>query len=72
MNAFLVWSKIRRCALKEQSPRAHLADLSVYLGHEWSKLSEEEKSPYYEMAKKLKQIHKRKFPGMDTNTAVND
>ncbi|XP_074528559.1 uncharacterized protein LOC141791805 [Halichoeres trimaculatus] len=62
MNAYLVWSRSRRSALIKQNPGAKFTDISIYLGNEWSKLSEEERSPYFEMARKLKQLHQQKFP----------
>ncbi|XP_034539010.1 transcription factor Sox-19a-like isoform X2 [Notolabrus celidotus] len=62
MNAFLVWSNIQRCTLKEQNPGENLNYTSSYLGNEWSKLSQEEKRPYFEIAQKLKRIHQKRFP----------
>ncbi|KAM3601824.1 uncharacterized protein V6R79_019576 [Siganus canaliculatus] len=65
MNAFLVWSHIHQAALRKSCPAATLADISVLLGREWSKLSEERKRIYYEAAGKLKYMHKQEFPGTD-------
>ncbi|CAJ1063614.1 transcription factor Sox-19a-like isoform X1 [Xyrichtys novacula] len=60
MNAYMVWSRIRRCIVKEQNPGVRVT--SAELGHEWSKLSEEEKRPYFEIANKQKQMHQQRFP----------
>lgn len=65
MNAFMVWSNIHRYALRKTWPGANMIDASVLLGCEWSKLSEEQKRPYYEVAHKLKVMHKQQFPGTD-------
>ncbi|XP_035290552.1 transcription factor SOX-30-like isoform X3 [Anguilla anguilla] len=62
MNAFMVWSRIHRGALSRVNPKATNADISVQLGVEWSKLSEEQKTPYYEEAYKLKHKHSQEFP----------
>ncbi|XP_065818809.1 sex-determining region Y protein-like [Labrus bergylta] len=62
MNAFLVWSYIHRCTLKKLNQGFCKRDTSTRLGHEWSKLSKEEKRPYFEMANKIKRIHHQKFP----------
>ncbi|XP_034746273.1 uncharacterized protein LOC117955714 isoform X2 [Etheostoma cragini] len=61
-NAFIVWSHIHRNALRKTRPRANMSDISIVLGCEWSKLSEEQKGPYYEMAHKLKYMHRQQFP----------
>ncbi|CAB1316807.1 unnamed protein product [Coregonus sp. 'balchen'] len=45
------------------SEAANNADVSVQLGAEWSKLTEEEKRPYYEEARQLKDKHIHEFPG---------
>ncbi|XP_035522905.1 sex-determining region Y protein-like [Morone saxatilis] len=62
MNAFMVWSHLHRCALRKACPGASMTDTSVQLGCEWSKLSKEQKRPYYEVAHKLKCMHKQQFP----------
>ncbi|TDH05012.1 hypothetical protein EPR50_G00139140 [Perca flavescens] len=61
-NAFIVWSHIHRNALRKTHPGANMTDISTVLGCEWSKLSEEQKWPYYEMAHKLKYMHRQQFP----------
>ncbi|XP_076835739.1 transcription factor SOX-30-like [Brachyhypopomus gauderio] len=63
MNAFMVWARIHRPALCRANPRANNADISVQLGLEWSKLTDEQKMPYYEEAHRLKIIHRQEFPG---------
>lgn len=68
-NAFIVWSHIHRNALRKTRPGANMTDISIVLGCEWSKLSEEQKWPYYEMAHKLKYMHRLQFPGTDNYTA---
>uniref|UniRef100_A0A8C4DEA0 HMG box domain-containing protein n=1 Tax=Dicentrarchus labrax TaxID=13489 RepID=A0A8C4DEA0_DICLA len=69
MNAFMVWSHIHRCALRKACPGASMTDTSVQLGCEWSKLSKEQKRPYYEVAHKLKCMHTQQFPGTDDYSA---
>ncbi|NXU55060.1 SOX30 factor, partial [Turnix velox] len=63
MNAFMVWARIHRPALAKANPAANNADISVQLGLEWSKLTEEQKQPYYDEAQKIKQRHREEFPG---------
>ncbi|XP_070839555.1 sex-determining region Y protein-like [Chaetodon trifascialis] len=62
MNAFMVWSHIHQRALRAAFPGARITDISVLLGCEWSKLSEEQKRPYNEVAHKLKYMHEQQFP----------
>ncbi|XP_075571851.1 transcription factor SOX-30 [Pelecanus crispus] len=63
MNAFMVWARIHRPALAKANPAANNAEISVQLGLEWSKLTEEQKQPYYDEAQKIKQRHREEFPG---------
>ncbi|KFZ62605.1 Transcription factor SOX-30, partial [Podiceps cristatus] len=63
MNAFMVWARIHRPALAKANPAANNAEISVQLGLEWSKLTEEQKQPYYDEAHKIKQRHREEFPG---------
>ncbi|KFQ34026.1 Transcription factor SOX-30, partial [Mesitornis unicolor] len=63
MNAYLVWARIHRPALAKANPAAKNAEISVQLGLEWTKLTEEQKQPYYDEAQKIKQRHREKFPG---------
>ncbi|XP_056118304.1 sex-determining region Y protein-like [Rhinichthys klamathensis goyatoka] len=62
MNAFILWSKIHRPTLSKANPMARHCDISVQLGLEWNKLSEEQKEPYYVEAHKIKAEHMRKYP----------
>ncbi|NWU93050.1 SOX30 factor, partial [Upupa epops] len=62
MNAFMVWSRIHRPALAKANPTANNTQISVQLGLEWSKLTEEQKQPYYDEALKIKQRHREEFP----------
>ncbi|MEE6478259.1 hypothetical protein FKM82_011795 [Ascaphus truei] len=62
MNAFMVWARIHRPALAKANPAANNAEISVQLGLEWNKLSEEQKKPYYDEAQKIKEKHREEFP----------
>uniref|UniRef100_A0A8C1VQI5 Transcription factor SOX-30 n=1 Tax=Cyprinus carpio TaxID=7962 RepID=A0A8C1VQI5_CYPCA len=62
MNAFFLWSKIHRPALSKANPNASNCDISVQLGLEWHKLSEEQKKPYYEEARRIMAQHMEKYP----------
>ncbi|NWW82269.1 SOX30 factor, partial [Climacteris rufus] len=63
MNAFMVWARIHRAAVAKANPGANNAEISVQLGLEWSKLTEEQKQPYYDEANKIKLRHREEFPG---------
>ncbi|XP_064422938.1 transcription factor SOX-30 [Latimeria chalumnae] len=63
MNAFMVWARIHRPALAKANPAASNAEISVQLGLEWNKLTEEQKKPYYDEAQKIKEKHREEFPG---------
>lgn len=62
MNAFMVWSKERRKQLAQENPRMHNSELSKKLGSEWKALSDAEKRPYIEEAKKIREQHMVEYP----------
>ena len=62
MNAFMVWSKERRKELAVENPRMHNSELSKKLGAEWKALSDTDKRPYIEEAKKIREMHMVEFP----------
>lgn len=63
MNAFMVWSKQRRKELAKENPRMHNSELSKRLGAEWKSLSDKEKRPYIDDAKKIREQHMADHPG---------
>ncbi|NXY40844.1 SOX30 factor, partial [Ceuthmochares aereus] len=62
MNAFMVWSRIHRPAIAKANPGASNKEISVHLGQEWNKLTEEQKQPYYDEAYRIKKKHSEEFP----------
>ena len=63
MNAFMVWSKQRRKELAQENPRMHNSELSKRLGAEWKALSDAEKRPYIDEAKRIREQHMIDHPG---------
>lgn len=63
MNAFMVWSKQRRKELAQENPRMHNSELSKRLGAEWKSLSDKEKRPYIDDAKRIREQHMVDHPG---------
>ena len=63
MNAFMVWSREKRRKLAQEHPRLHNSEISKRLGIEWKSLSDEEKRPYIEEAKKIRNDHMAEHPG---------
>ena len=62
MNAFMVWSSAKRKKIAEENPKMHNSEISRRLGAEWRELSEEDKSPFIEESKKLREQHMRDHP----------
>lgn len=62
MNGFMIWSKILRRRLIDQSPELHNAEISRSLGRIWKNLSDEHKDPYMKEAQKLRLQHMRDHP----------
>nr|APW77288.1 Sox23 [Hydractinia echinata] len=62
MNAFMVWSRTERRKLALKYPNMLNCEISKLLGAEWSRMNEEEKSPYIQESKRLRTIHSQKYP----------
>ena len=62
MNSFMVWSRIERKKISEANPKMHNSEISKRLGQSWKLLSEEDRKPYAEEAKRLRQLHMKEHP----------
>ncbi|XP_076820957.1 transcription factor Sox-14-like, partial [Clavelina lepadiformis] len=62
MNAFMVWAREERRKMAEDNPKMHNSQISKRLGAKWKMMSEEEKRPYVEKAKRLREEHMIKHP----------
>lgn len=62
MNAFMVWSRQKRKEISQVHPKMHNSEISKKLGAIWKELSDEDKTPYVEKAKSLRNQHQKDYP----------
>ncbi|XP_064614949.1 LOW QUALITY PROTEIN: transcription factor Sox-2-like [Liolophura sinensis] len=62
MNAFMVWSRGTATKNGPGDPKMHNSEISKRLGAEWKLLSESEKRPFIDEAKRLRALHMKEHP----------
>ncbi|XP_045119180.1 sex-determining region Y protein-like [Portunus trituberculatus] len=62
LNAFMVWSCVRRRQISVQRPELPSSEVSKLLGAEWANMTDAEKSPFFTESKRLRLLHLRKYP----------
>merc|ERR1712243_312542 len=62
MNAFMVWSRIQRRKIAQDNPKMHNSEISRRLGSEWKMLSETQKRPFIDEAKRIRAQHMNDHP----------
>lgn len=62
MNPFMIFGCEKRRKLAQVHPRMHNSEISKILGAEWKRMSDYEKAPYIQEAKRLKEQHSIEYP----------
>lgn len=58
----MVWSRMQRRTIAKENPKMHNSEISKRLGAEWKLLSEMQKRPFIDEAKRLRAMHMKEHP----------
>uniref|UniRef100_A0A914HB47 Sex-determining region Y protein n=1 Tax=Globodera rostochiensis TaxID=31243 RepID=A0A914HB47_GLORO len=58
LNAYMIWTRQERKRILTDDPKMKMNEVSKAMGEKWKKMSDKDKKPYFELAKKFSEEHK--------------
>ena len=62
MNAFMIWSQRERKKIWSENKDLHNSQISKWLGKRWNQLSDEERQPFFDESKTIRNNHSILYP----------
>jgi hypothetical protein len=64
LNSYMLFTKERRAQVVKEYPELSVTEIAKHLGTEWKEMSIEDKQPFVDEAKRLKDLYEKQNPSL--------